>query len=260
LQSRQIAGWDGRPLIKGEKPGGFMLVYFDSQDQVPAHLREKATAAEDGMFSVELASAEEMHDISGLKRALERERDARRKAEQAAKNQAMDRLKSEAGAPEEDDSKQSAETDRINQMIERSLQKEREEYETRIAALQTSNEQLSGELAQKRKKLGQVIIDASVTKAFDGLGIKVKPGALDDVLARARGMWALDEGGNPVAAGGNGGEPLDFKAWAAGLYKSASHLFETNSGGGAPIKGGDSSPAGRKRISRHDKKSVQRKH
>lgn len=232
-----------------------MLVYFDSQDQVPAHLRDKATAAEDGMFVVELASAEELHDISGLKSALESEREARRKAEQEAKRPAKDKVRAKAEAPEENDAGQSVEPDGINEMVERRLLKEREEYETRIAALQTSNEQLSGELADKRQKLGQVVIDASVTKAFDGLGIKVRPGALDDVLARARGKWALDQDGNPVAAGGREDEPLDFRTWAAGLYKSAAHLFETNAGGGAPIRGSDTSPGGRKRISRHDKKA-----
>ena len=62
-----------------------MLVYFDSQDQVPAHLRDQAAPSENGMFSLEVASAEELHDVSGLKSALEREREARRKAEHTAK-------------------------------------------------------------------------------------------------------------------------------------------------------------------------------
>jgi hypothetical protein len=78
---------------------------------------------------------------------------------------------------------------------------------------------------------------------------------LDDVLARARGMWTLDQDGNPIALHGKNGGAPDFKAWAAGLYKSASHLFENNAGGGAPLKGGETGPAGRKRISRHDKKA-----
>lgn len=232
-----------------------MLVYFDSQDQVPAHLKDQAAPSENGMFSLEVASAEELHDISGLKSALEREREARRKAEHTAKRSAQDQVKAKAEKPEENEADQAPQEDQIKEIVERRLQKERAEYESRIVALETSNERLNGQLEAKKRKLGQVLIDASVTKAFDGLGIKVRPGALDDVLARARQKWALDQDGNPTPADGSNGEAPDFSAWAAGLYKSAAHLFETNAGGGAPIRGGEAGPGGRKRISRHDKKA-----
>jgi len=232
-----------------------MLVYFDSQDQVPAHLREKVTTSEDGKFLVELRSVEELHDVSGLKSALEREREARRKAEQEAKRKARDEVKAKAESVEEAGPAPDSEAQRIKDLAEQRLQKERSQFEARIAALESSNEELRGELTAKGRKLGQVLIDASVTRAFDGLGIKVRPGALDDVLARARQKWTLNQDGSPTAAEGDGQEPPDFKAWAASLYKSAAHLFETNAGGGAPPRGGDIGPAGRKRISRHDKKA-----
>lgn len=232
-----------------------MLVYFDSQDQVPAHLRDQAAPSENGMFSLEVASAEELHDVSGLKSALEREREARRKAEHTLKRSARDQVKARAEKPEETEADQALQEDRVREIVERRFQKERAEYESRIVALETSNDRLNDQLEAKKRKLGQVLIDASVTKAFDGLGIKVRPGALDDVLARARQKWTLDQDGNPAAAGGQGEKATDFKSWAAGLYKSAAHLFETNAGGGAPIKGGEAGPGGRKRISRHDKKA-----
>ena len=232
-----------------------MLVYFDSQDQVPAHLQEQAAAAENGMFSLEVASAEDLHDISGLKSALEREREARRRAEREAKQKGRDQVKARAENTEQTGAEQAAEQDRIKALVESRFNKERIEYEARLKALETSNERLSHELDAKKRKLGQVLIDASVTKAFDGLGIKVRPGALDDVLARARQKWSLDQDGKPTPADGSNGEAPDFSAWAASLYKSAAHLFDSNAGGGAPIRGGEVGPGGRKRISRHDKKA-----
>ena len=64
---------------------------------------------------------------------------------------------------------------------------------------------------------------------------------MKDVLARARGVFTLDNDGNPVAKdsegkvilGADGVKPLAVKEWSHSLVEEAPYLFEGSSGGGA---------------------------
>lgn len=89
-----------------------------------------------------------------------------------------------------------------------------------------------------KQKLGTHLIDAEIQKAVMRSG-KLRDGAIDDVISRARKVWNLDEHGNIVpkksgeTAFGKDGEVLKMEEWAADLISEAPHLFEPSKGGGA---------------------------
>ena len=99
---------------------------------------------------------------------------------------------------------------------------------------------LTGDKDKLRAKLGRLVIDRSVQTALGKGGAKIRPGALDDIISRARGTWKLTDDGDmlPVDAEGQtlygkDSKQLGMEEYAAGLVTAAPHLFEGAKGGGA---------------------------
>jgi DNA-directed RNA polymerase subunit F len=243
-------------------------VSFDSKDAVPKHLLGKVTETDDGKFVVEVASADELHDISGLKSALEREREDRRQAKKEAEELAKrfgdldpEKAREAMARIQEMDDKDLLEAGKVDELLQQRTEKMRADLEGQIEALKEKNTSLKAELDSKTSVLNEVVIDAEITKALDKNGFKVKKGALDDVLTRARRTWHLDENGKPVAMdgdkklyGSDGTSPLGTDEWAKGLFEGASHLFDESSGGGAQSGDGDG-PGGKKTVRADDPKA-----
>ena len=89
-----------------------------------------------------------------------------------------------------------------------------------------------------REKLEKVLIDGEVAKVAAGLG--AHPGALDDIGARVRARFRLDDEGHAVAVDlsgntiyGDDGRPLSVEGAVRQLTGQAPHLFRQSSGGGA---------------------------
>jgi len=119
------------------------------------------------------------------------------------------------------------------------------------AAITTKNDELKAALKAREaaeakakvlsEKLGKQQIERQLQIELDGLGVKVKKGALDDVLARANRSWRIDDTGNAIAVDGEGkhifgedGQAIKMKEFANNLLvKTAPHLFEESRGGGA---------------------------
>lgn len=106
-------------------------------------------------------------------------------------------------------------------------------------ALKEATEQINA----ARNELTALKIDGAVLAEATKLGLR--PGATDDLIARARRTFSLDDKGNLVAKDANGkplygttSDPLTAAEWAAQLASTATHLFLPNAGGGAPGGGG----------------------
>jgi hypothetical protein len=159
-----------------------------------------------------------------------------------------DKAKEALAKLKELDEKKLFDEGKIDELVESRVQTMRSDFESQIKALKDNNKALKDELAAKDGRLKEVVIDQAITAAYDEMGVKIKPGALQDVLSRARGVWSLDEEGNPVAMDGDkklfgkdGENPLTVAEWAGGLMANAKHLFEESSGGGSPNNRGKNS-------------------
>lgn len=90
------------------------------------------------------------------------------------------------------------------------------------------------------------------------------PDAMDDIVLRARGVFTLNEEGNPVAVdrdgnaimGKDGKTPLTPIEWAEGLKETARHLWPTPSGGGAQGGGTPNRGAGNMGGSREERQAA----
>jgi len=111
----------------------------------------------------------------------------------------------------------------------------------RAASMKQSYEQQVAELTQgleaERTRLAQIVMSDAVNKA--ALKHGVSETALEDVLARARGSFKVEDG-QLVAADNNldaKGNKLTLDSWMANLANSAPHLFQASRGTGAQKPG-----------------------
>lgn len=108
--------------------------------------------------------------------------------------------------------------------------------------------ELNAKLTSANSQLSVLLVDNVVKSAAIQAG--VHPAAVDDVLLRARGVYTVVDG-KPVAKdsegktiyGQDGTSPMDPGEWVKGLKKTAPHLFQGFSGGGAG--GGSGTPGGK---------------
>lgn len=129
--------------------------------------------------------------------------------------------------------------------------------EARVQAMKADHDKtlktLAGERDAAKTQLESLVIDGALRDAAMKSG--VRPTAIDDVLLRGRQTFRLD-GGKAVAFDGDkplygkDSEPLGVSDWVAGLAERAPHLFEANTGGGAPKGGNQGGNAGQKTITR----------
>lgn len=106
------------------------------------------------------------------------------------------------------------------------------EYETTIGGLQKT-------VDVQGSQLSVMLVDNVVRDAASKNGVSGP--AVDDILLRAKSVFKLvdgkpiphDEKGNVVYSN-DGTTPLSVVAWVTSLKKSASHLFPSSQGGGAP--------------------------
>jgi hypothetical protein len=129
------------------------------------------------------------------------------------------------------------------------------DHKNQLGAKDGIIQKMSDERNQLRTRLGSLVIDTSVQSAVNKIGL-VRPGAIADVLSRARGVFSIDEQGNMVPRDtkgeirfGKDSNPLTVEEWSASLLTEAPHLFEGGNGGGA---------SGNRTTTRTDTKTVDR--
>jgi ribosomal protein L14 len=138
----------------------------------------------------------------------------------------------------QDDGKKRVTMEKVDEIVAERTANMKSEYDNQIGQLQTANQGLTGQL-------DGLLIDGAVRNA--ATEAKVRAGALEDVILRAKqtfkvvdGKAVAHDGDGKVIYGKDGSNPLTTTEWIGGLKKTAEHLFETSSGGGAG--GGDRKP------------------
>jgi len=145
-------------------------------------------------------------------------------------------------------------------LLKKETDKIKTEYDGKINVLETGKQESDNKTLAYKSKLDNLAINDVINKAVVEAGVP-KKGALADIISRARQVWSVNENGIHVAKEGDtllfgkdGKAHLTAEEWAKDLMTNkAPHLFEQNSGGGAPGSGNSGgNPAGKIYIKRSE--------
>lgn len=212
----------------------------ESLEAVPEQFRTLYVANGEGKFKLD---AEGVEDVSGLKSALEKEREQRRQlTTDLAKYKGVDPAKYAELLEQQRllDEKQLIDAGKVDELVENRVKAMREANETNVAALKAEGATLKG-------RLEKLLIDTEVQREAV---MTVVETAMDDVVRRAREVFKIVDGHavpmkeDKIVYGEDGVTPLTVKEWLAGLAKAAPHLFKQSAGGGAGSGGGRGSGQG----------------
>lgn len=128
---------------------------------------------------------------------------------------------------------------KTDEVIKRRTQRLEQDHASKMSALETRLKEQEQAMAQARERESRLVIDGQIRDAASKAGVHAT--ALDDVLARGRSVFSLDDHGAMVARGQDGNlimgkdgkSPLAPSAWLEGLRENAPHLWPTPQGGGA---------------------------
>lgn len=109
-----------------------------------------------------------------------------------------------------------------------------------------------------KRALQDFTIERDIVAAVNATA-KPRKGALNDILARARGVWGFDADDILVAHDAAGeprfgpkGDPLTTRDWVNELVETAPHLFDVQGGGNADGDGGSKPRPGARTIDGRD--------
>jgi hypothetical protein len=117
---------------------------------------------------------------------------------------------------------------KLDELVEEKVNAIRTEQQNKISELEQTNSSLTA-------NLDTLVVDNAVKSVAIAAGVNNL--ALDDVMARARGIWKAKDG-KPVAVDKDGNtvwykgttEPLTMEKWITELNATAPHLFNTSTG------------------------------
>lgn len=130
---------------------------------------------------------------------------------------------------------------KIEELLQEKTERLRADYEGKIDALSKDLDKTKG-LADKYTGLySKQAIDGNVISTLAELKAEINPGAMQDILARARNVWAVDDDSGDLRPSKNGNtmmgkDPnvaLTMGEWATELVSEAPWLFKGSQGGGA---------------------------
>ena len=157
--------------------------------------------------------------------------------------------------------KQLIDAGKIDELVEQRVQRMRTDHESQVTALNKANSDLQEAFNDVFGRYSNTLLMAELTRAVDNVG-KVRKGALEDIISRARGVWSLNDDGDLQALDGekpmygrDGKAPLTMAEWLGGLAEMAPHLFEGSSGGGGSGNNGGGGGGGVRQIQPGDNRA-----
>lgn len=213
-----------------------LKAFYATQTEIPEALREHYVER-DGKWVLD---AEGVEDVTGLKRALERERAEKARLEGiAAKFKNLDPEKARAALAQLEaiEDKELIAAGDVEKLLQVRTDRMRQDYDSRLAAVTGEKDTLS-------TKLSELLIDNGIQQA--AIKHKVRETAVPDALNRGRAVFKLVDGkaiphkpDGSVWYGKDGNTPLTQDEWLGSiLTQEAPHMFEQSTGGGTPPGGG----------------------
>lgn len=150
---------------------------------------------------------------------------------------------------------------KIDEVVAQRTERMKNQYENQITALTTRAEKAEAAEKNYKGRLSSVLVEAEVGRTLSNLGIQPVKGALKDIVARAGGVWQVNEDGELVALDGKGAaiygseanKLLTMGEWAATTAKEAPYLFMKSEGSGGDGGKGQRGDDGQVTISASDK-------
>lgn len=216
-----------------------LKAYYSKKEDIPDEYVGLYKQESDGRWKLQ---AEGVEDITGLKSALDKERDDR-KAAKAALKELSDKIGDvdiEAalvalGEKQKGDLKKmspEAYEQAVTAEVDKRVSKMRADLETDRDAWKGKAEGLGG-------KLHAALVDTGLSAAATAAGVTAE--AASDAMRRGREVFGLSDEGEVIAKdkkgdilyGSDGRTSLTPEEFMKGLRDTASHLFGKNTGGGA---------------------------
>lgn len=155
---------------------------------------------------------------------------------------------------------------KIDEVVERRIERMKQDFESQIKAKSDAYESAIEERDLHREALSRIRIDDAVLAGIEKAGFKLRPGAKRDALSRGREVWRMNEKSEltPDAGGkvlyGKNGNPISMDEFVGDLLQTASHLFESGEGGGAEGGGREAGGGSKIRVSRRDGTAIAKYH
>lgn len=231
---------------------------IDSLDAVEEGLRGEYVQQPDGKYKLNVLGLDDTTNLKKNNQALLAEKKALQEKlksfdglDPEQVKAAMDRISELEEVERKLKEKKLMEEGKVEELIQARLSNMKNEHDSQVKTLNGNVTALTEENGLLRTRLSREVIMNGLTKAVNAVG-QPRTEALVDILNRGQMVFQLDEKGNPVPKdsqgvivfGANGNDPMTMEEWAAGLLKSAPHLFLESKGGGA--KGSATDASGRK--------------
>jgi len=128
----------------------------------------------------------------------------------------------------------------IDEIISKRTSSMKRDYEKQIENLTKIVNEVKETSVKSKKALEVSTIDNRIQIEIQKVG-KIRKGTMEDIIARGRRIFSMDDNDNLVAHeadgsakfGKDGVTPLNIKEWAEELPLEAAHFFEPSSGSGA---------------------------
>jgi hypothetical protein len=202
----------------------------------------------DGKFHLDVTGIE---DNSGLKSALQKERDAAKTATKTLKEFQErfagidpDKVKAMLGKIDNDEEAALIAAGKIDEVVNKRSEKLRADLQRKVdeAAQHTQA------AMDRASKFSQRVLDNHIRAAATKAGLHAH--AVEDALFRARAMFSLDDNGDPIqmdssghpVLGKDGKTPFSPLEWLESMKETAPHWFPA--GGSGSGAGGSGSGAG----------------
>jgi len=214
---------------------------LDSLDSVPEGLKEHYKKGDDGKFRLD---AEGVEDVTGLKSALEKERNERKTTAQT-----LSQLKEQLGdldpvkarealkKLQEIEDKKLIDAGKIDEVVAQRMERATQDFETQKKAFNGQIEAISKDRDSLHGRLSELLIDGALRDA--ALKANVRPEAVDDAILLGKTVYRIKDGqpipmkGDEVLYGKDANKPLPMDEWLQGLMQSKPHWFGASAGGGA---------------------------
>ena len=130
---------------------------------------------------------------------------------------------------------------KIEELLSKRTERMKKDFESQIKSLTKIAEDAKSAFTKSKEALAKSTIDNQIQIEIGGLTAKARKSTMEDIIARGRRVFNMDEEDKVVARGVDGSPlfgkdgvtPLTITEWAQNLPTEAGHFFEPSSGGGA---------------------------
>lgn len=195
--------------------------------------------------------AEGVEDVTGLRTALDKERNNAGELDKALKAlkaqfEGLDPAKAREALKQIEslEDKKLIEAGKIDELLAQRTERLRADHESQVKAFNKQIDDLKGGTTKLTSQLSELLIDNAVRAAATKLG--VQDTAVEDAVLSAKQLYQIRDGkpvplrNDQIVFGKDANSPMPIDEWLGGMTKDRPHWFKPSGGAGAPPNGGKS--------------------